>query len=67
MKKITLSILFLSTLFTLAAQTAQEETSLLRSSGKIYVVVGIIAIIFLLIVAYLVRIDKKITDLENKK
>jgi CcmD family protein len=45
---------------------AQDETSVFRTSGKIYVVVGIIAIIFILIVAYLIRLDKKIAQLENK-
>ncbi len=43
----------------------QAEESLFRSSGKIYVVVGIIAIIFICIVLYLIRLDKKITKLEN--
>jgi len=65
MKKIFLSMLFLSALLSLQAQDATE--SLFRSSGKIYVVVGIITIIFLLIVLYLVRLDKKITKLENKR
>lgn len=45
---------------------AQDEASVFRTSGKIYVVVGIIAIIFILIVAYLIRLDKKISQLENK-
>jgi CcmD family protein len=38
---------------------------LFRTSGKIYIVVGIIAIIFLLILLYLVRLDKRITEIEN--
>ncbi len=63
MKKILLGILSLSALLPLMAQTTE---SVFRSSGKIYVVVGIIAIIFLLIVIYLLRLDKKITNLENK-
>jgi CcmD family protein len=45
---------------------AQSETSVFRTSGKIYVVVGIIAIIFMLIVVYLIRLDKKISQLEDK-
>lgn len=63
MKKIFLSILFLSALFN---ASAQGNESLLRSSGKIYVVVGIIVIIFLLIVAYLWRLDSKIKKLEDQ-
>lgn len=46
---------------------AQNSESLFRSSGKIYVVVGIIAIIFLMIVLYLIRLDRKISKLENRK
>lgn len=49
----------------LADALAQPGESLFRSSGKIYVVVGIITIIFLCIVLYLIRLDKKISKLEN--
>lgn len=61
MKKILPAILFLSTILPLQAQD-----SLFRSSGKIYVVVGIILIIFALIVIYLFRLDRKISKLEDK-
>jgi hypothetical protein len=64
MKKITLSLLFLSVL---VQASAQGNESLFRSSGKIYVVVGIISIIFLMIVLYLYRLDKKISRLEKDK
>jgi hypothetical protein len=64
MKKITLSLLFLSAL---VQDSAQGNESLFRSSGKIYVVVGIIGIIFLMIVLYLYRLDKKISRLEKDK
>ena len=62
MKKYYLTILFLSVLQGLMAQ---NETSLLRSSGKIYVVIGVILIIFFLVVLYLVRLDRKIKKLEQ--
>lgn len=42
-----------------------EMADSLRESGKIYVVVIIIAIIFLGIVAYLVNLDRKISKLEK--
>lgn len=61
MKKIFPAILFLSFILPLQAQD-----SLFRSSGKIYVVVGIILIIFALIVLYLFRLDRKISRLEDK-
>lgn len=64
MKKLTLITLFLSLVLT---ASAQSNESLLRSSGKIYVVVGIIAIIFMLIVVYLFRLDRKISNLEKRK
>lgn len=38
----------------------------LRSEGKIYVVVGVLCIIFIGIVVYLISIDKKVTSLEKK-
>lgn len=50
-----------------AVLNAQNSESLFRSSGKIWVVVGIILIIFALIVLYLFRIDRKITRLEQKR
>ncbi|MBL7837331.1 MAG: CcmD family protein [Bacteroidetes bacterium] len=65
MKKILLNILFLSLMFTAKAQAPAEE-SIMRSSGKIYVVVGIILIIFVLIAIYLFRLDRKISDLEDR-
>lgn len=64
MKKFSLVTLLISSIFTLSAQS--QEVSTFRSSGKIYVVVGIIAIIFLLIVAYLFYLDYKISKIENK-
>jgi len=62
MKKYYLTILFLSIIQGLMAQ---NETSVLRSSGKIYVVIGVILIIFFLVVLYLVRLDRKIKKLEQ--
>jgi len=51
---------------TILADIAPQATeSLFRTSGKIYVVVGILTIIFTLITIYLVRLDAKITKLET--
>lgn len=44
-----------------------NEQSFFRTSGKINIVIGIITIIFILIVAYLVRIDSRISEIEKKK
>jgi CcmD family protein len=37
-----------------------------QSTGKFYVVIGVIAVIFIGIVGYLISIDRKISKLENK-
>ncbi len=44
---------------------APEMALELRSSGKIYVVVGVLVIIFIGILTYLIHIDKKISKLEK--
>ena len=38
----------------------------LRSSGKIYVVVGVLCIIFIGIVAYLLNLDNKLSKLKKE-
>ena len=42
-----------------------EMADMMRSDGKIYVLVGIIAIIFAGIIVYVVNTDRKITKLEK--
>ena len=42
-----------------------DSESLFRKSGKIYVVVGVLVIIFTGILLYLIFLDRKITKLEN--
>jgi CcmD family protein len=44
-----------------------EMADALRSSGKIYVVVGTIAIIFVGLAAYLFFLDRRLTKIENQK
>ncbi|WP_332912376.1 CcmD family protein [Algoriphagus boritolerans] len=43
-----------------------EMADKMRADGKIYVLVGIIAIIFVGITVYLVNTDRKISKLEKK-
>lgn len=38
----------------------------LRSDGKIWVVVGVIALIFAGIITYLIRLDSKLTKIEKE-
>ena len=68
MKKIAgILLLFLCTL-SMNAQEA-EMADRMRDNGKIYVVIAVMLTILLGIVLYLVRIEKKISNLEkiNKK
>ena len=47
----------------LAAQGATQD--FMRSTGKIYVVVAVIVLIFIGVILYLVRLDSKISKLEK--
>jgi CcmD family protein len=49
----------------LFAQEEPEMATLLRSNGKIYVVVTAALIIFIGIVAYLIVLDRKLSRLEK--
>jgi tRNA(Phe) wybutosine-synthesizing methylase Tyw3 len=46
--------------------SAVEMADAMRSDGKIYIVVAVVASIMAGIVIYLVRLDRKITRLENE-
>ncbi|MBA2499069.1 MAG: CcmD family protein [Chitinophagaceae bacterium] len=69
MKKFATSFVFcLLMLFTLAQDTAETEMAdLMRSNGKIYVVIAVMLTILLGLIFYLVRLDKKISRLEKDK
>ena len=65
-KKLLLT-LFTTTLFFVQAAFAQEtDPDFMRSMGKMYVVVAVIVVVFLGIVFYVVRLDRKITKLEDQ-
>ena len=67
MRKYSWVILLLS--FVAFAQSDETKTSVedfFYSSGKIYVVIAILVIIFIGIMLYLVRLDRKITKLEKQ-
>jgi CcmD family protein len=51
--------------YTALAQTPVDD--FFYQSGKIYVVIAVLVIIFSLITFYLVRLDKKITKLEKDR
>jgi CcmD family protein len=48
------------------AQTGVDMADSMRAEGKIYVVVGVLAIIFAIIVLYLVLLDRRLAKLEKK-
>ena len=69
MKKLlvlTLTILTCTTAFAQKSIGAQMDDTM-RSSGKIYVVVGIVAIIFVGLAIYLFTIDRRLKKLEKGK
>ncbi len=69
---ITLAFMFISLLAHAQEQVQQQNTEkgpineFLRSNDKIYVVVAVLVIIFIGIVLYLIRLDRKISKLEQR-
>ena len=64
------NFLFTLLLTALAATSAQaqdaEMADTMRSNGKIYVVVAIVLVILLGLVAYLISVDRKVSNLEKR-
>ncbi len=70
MKKLFASLFLILMMSVVAfAQNTQnvEMADALRSSGKIYVVVAVITVIFLGIATYLIYMDKRISKLEKEQ
>ena len=67
--KLLTTILFTLTTLLANAQTAGTSTSLdiMKSNGKIYVVVAVVLVILFGLFAYVWRLDKKITRLEKNQ
>lgn len=57
-------IIILSAASTLVSQ--DQSVDFMRSVGKIYVVVAVLCIIFILMIGYLIYLDRKMTKLEKK-
>ncbi len=70
-KKINSFLLVLAFLFNSLISFSQEKQSgigeVMRSNGRIYVVLGVMLIILLGIILYLVRLEKKINRLEKEQ
>jgi CcmD family protein len=69
MKKIFVSALLLLSFTVLFAQQNQpvEMADTMRSSGRIYVVIATIAIIFVGLAIYLFSIDRRLKKIEKEK
>ena len=69
MKKLSFLLLLLLSYASVFAQGKDyvEMADELRSSGKIYVVIAIIAIIFIGLAIYLFSIDRRLKKIENEK
>ena len=65
LKKIYLVLLTFLPLFAFS-QNDVEMADTFRSDGKIYVVIAIIAVIFLVLIFYLVSFDRKVSKIEKK-
>lgn len=48
------------------AQNDVEMADTMRSNGKIYVVIAVVAIVIAVLLAYLISIDRKVKKLEDK-
>lgn len=68
MKKLLLLAVMLLCFGSVYAETGQsvEMADVLRSSGKIYVVVTTIAIVFVGLAIYLFNIDRRLTKIEKE-
>ena len=59
--------LFLTLTATAPISLLAQSKNFMYSEGKIYVVIDVIAVIFLGLAGYLYRMDRKISALENEK
>lgn len=66
---LTLALLLVSVLANAQQQNTEKGpiNEFFRSNDKIYVIVGVLVIIFLGIVLFLINLDKKIGKLEDKE
>jgi CcmD family protein len=69
MKKLPFLLLLLLSFTSVFAQADQsvEMDNVMRSSGKIYVVIATIAIVFIGLAIYLFSIDKRLKKIEKEK
>ena len=66
MTKVSLTTLFLLLMSATAVLAQTEMADVMRADGKIYVVVVVLATIFAGIFAYLIHLDRKISNIEKE-
>jgi hypothetical protein len=44
-----------------------EMAEMMRSEGKIYIVIGVLMIMFIGFILYLIRLDRRVTKMENEE
>jgi CcmD family protein len=59
-------LLFFAMVASMPAMAQETEGNIFWRSGKIYVVVGVITIVFIGIVIYLISLDRKVAKLEKE-
>jgi len=67
MNKLIVFLLLILTPYTFQAQEQPQMADTMRQEGKIYVVVAVLSIVFICLATYLIMIDRKLKNLENKK
>ena len=66
MIRIIISLLFFFAVNVCAAQSQPQMADSFRADGKIYVVISVLAIIFISILLFLVYIERKLNRLEKE-
>jgi uncharacterized membrane protein YkvI len=61
---ITIILLIVTSTHSLLAQSGVDD--FFRSTGKIYTVLGVVVILFLVLIIYLIRLEKKISNIEKQ-
>jgi hypothetical protein len=66
LKKIFCSLIFLMSCIATYAQAENDTADIMRSNGKIYVVVAVVLVVLFGLLLYVFTLDRKITRLEKK-
>ena len=64
---LTLILSLMSTASVWAQGNDIEMAEMMRSEGKIYIVIGVLMIIFIGFIFYLIRLDRRGTKMENEE